>query len=228
VTSKPVAWSYSALDAFETCPWRYYLTKVTKEVSEPQTDATMWGNRVHKALENYLMKRQPLGPELEKFQAVADTVVARAAGGKLEAEKKMALTSAFQPTTWFGKDVWVRGITDFTIHKGDKMFIGDWKTGRPTPGSAQLKLTAAMTFAHRPYINTIINAFVWLKTGSTTAETFTRADIPTIWQEFAPRVRRLEVAVEETKFPKRPSGLCREWCPVHTCEHNGKYTGPRS
>jgi hypothetical protein len=223
--TKPVAWSYSALDAFETCPWRYYLTKVTKEVVEPQTEATLWGNRVHKSLELYLTKRQPLPHELAQFQSVADTVVRRAEGGKLEAEKKMALTASFQPTTWFGKDVWVRGITDFTVHKGDKLFIGDWKTGRPQPNSSQLKLTAAMAFAHRPYIQKITNAFVWLKTNETTAETFTREDIPAIWQEFAPRVRRLELAVAENKFPKRPSGLCAKWCPCTGCEHNGRYTG---
>lgn len=223
--NKPLAWSYSSLDAFETCPHRWAQTKFYKTITEPQTAATVWGNKVHKSLEHYLIQRTPLPDGMEQFKVTADTVVARAQGGKLEAEKKMALTASFKPTTWFGKDVWVRGITDFTIGKGDTVFIGDWKTGKPTPNSAQLKLTAAMTFAHKPYVNRIINAFVWLKTGETTAETFTREDVPAIWQEFMPRVQRMEHAVAEEKFPKRPSGLCREWCPVHTCEHNGKFKG---
>ena len=44
--SKPFAWSYSALGAFETCPHRYMVTRVTKAITEPQTEATLWGNRV--------------------------------------------------------------------------------------------------------------------------------------------------------------------------------------
>ena len=221
---KPVAWGYSSLSAFETCPRRYYLTKVSKQVQEPQTQATIWGNQVHKALELRITKSQPLPDTMSDYESIAQTVVARAKGGVIGAEQKMALTKSFKPTTWFGKDVWVRGITDFTIEKGDKLFIGDWKTGKPTPESAQLKLTAAMSFAHKPYINTIINSFVWLKTGGITHETFTRDDVPAIWQEFMPRIQRLEHAMEENKFPARPSGLCRSWCPVgkKPCEHCGE------
>lgn len=222
---KPLAWSYSSLTAFETCPRRYYLTKVSKEVSEPQTEATLWGNKVHKALEHRLVKAAPLPESMEMFEPIAASVAEKAKGGKLEAEQKMALTKSFTPTTWFGKDVWVRGITDFTITKGDKVFIGDWKTGKPTPGSAQLMLTAAMTMHQKPYINTVINAFVWLKTGSITHEVFTREDIPKIWQEFTPRVNRLESAMADNKWPARPSGLCRNYCPCHGCEHNGRYRG---
>lgn len=222
--TKSVAWSYSSLSAFETCPKRYYLTKVSKQVKEPQTEATMWGNQVHKALEYRLVKREPLPASMAMFEPIAAKVAKRAEGAKLEAEQKMALTKSFAPTSWFSKDVWVRGITDFTITKGDKVFIGDWKTGKPTPESAQLKLTAAMTMHQKPYVNTVINAFVWLKTGEITHEVFTREDIPAIWQEFSPRVQRLDDAMESDKWPARPSGLCRKWCPVgkSLCDHCGE------
>lgn len=223
--NKPVTWSYSALDAFETCPHRYHVTKVTKEVAEPQTEATIWGNKVHRALEHRVTKLTPLPESMVEYEPIAAAVCAKAQGGVIKAEQKMALTRDYRPTTWFGKDVYVRGITDFTIQKGDTVFIGDWKTGKPTPASGQLKLTAAMTFAHQPYINRIVNAFVWLKTGGVTSAVFTREDIPSIWQEFEPRVRRLEQALADNKFPKRPSGLCRKWCPVSSCEHNGNYRG---
>ena len=222
--AKQVAWSYSVLTAFETCPWRYYLTKIAKKIQEPQTEATLWGNAVHKAMELRITKGTPLPAEMSMYEPIAANVKARAAGGKLEAEQKMALNANFAPVTWFAKDVWVRGITDFTITKKDKAFIGDWKTGKKDPASAQLKLTAAMTFAAKPYVNTIINAFIWLKGNETpTVETFNRGDTADIWQEFAPRVQRLEIAHEENKFPKRPSGLCAKWCPVGktNCEHCG-------
>lgn len=219
--TKPVAWSYSALTAFETCPRRYYLTKVTKQVVEPPTEATTWGNSVHKALELRITQRKVLPTGMEHWEPLVNSILSK--GGKVEAESRMALTRNLVPTTFFAKDVYVRGITDVTVEKNGKLFVGDWKTGKPTPESAQLRLSAAMVMAHKPHVKTVINAFVWLKTNEVTAETFTRDDIPGIWQEFAPRVQRLEIAMEENKFPAKPSGLCRKWCPVGKalCEHCG-------
>ena len=51
---------------------------------------------------------------------ITDQVQAR---DRVEAEQKMALTKNLKPTTFFAKDVWVRGITDVTIVKNDKAFI---------------------------------------------------------------------------------------------------------
>jgi hypothetical protein len=36
------------------------------------------------------------------------------------------------------------------------------------------------------------------------------------------RVDTLEKMETTKNFPKRPSGLCREWCPVRDCEFHGK------
>lgn len=223
---KSLAWSYSVLGSFEDCPWRHYSVKVAKTSFEAASPQMTWGDEVHKALELNLLNNTPL-PETMPYQALADSVKARAVGGKLEAEAKMALNRNHTPVTYFAKDVWVRGITDFTITKGVKAFVGDWKTGKPTPASAQLKLCAAMTMHHKPWVEEVITAFVWLKTGTITGEVYTKADIAPIWDHFNARVQRLEHAFAENKWPKKPSGLCREYCPVHTCEHNGKYRGPR-
>jgi hypothetical protein len=220
--SKPIAWSYSALNAFETCCWRYYLTKVTKEVTEAPTEATMWGNRVHKALEHRLGGK-PLADTMVQFEPFAKAVLSK--GGRVDTEQKVAVNAAFQPVGYFAPDVWCRAVTDFTVHKGEKLFVGDWKTGKPTPESAQLRLSAAMSFAHRPYIKECTVAFVWLK-GSTppTVEKFTRDEAPSLWAEFLPRVKRLQDAVDSKTFPKRPSGLCKKHCPVpkEKCEFRGE------
>lgn len=217
--SKPLAWSYSALGAFETCPHRYYETKVAKSIQEPQTEATLYGNRVHKALELSVGTGSPLSEEMKQFQPIVDKLRAAGDGKRIGCEQKMALTKNLKGAKWFDKDVWVRGIIDVSIEHADKLFIGDYKTGKKTPDSAQLRLTAAMSFATKPWINSITNTFIWLKTGETTTEKFTREDIPAIWNEFNPRVQRMEDALAANNFPKRPSGLCNGWCPVHTCEH---------
>lgn len=148
----------------------------------------------------------------------------------MEVEQKLAVNERFQKTGYFDKDVWLRCIADVVVVKGDRAFVGDWKTGRRANihDSDQLQLSAAVIFTHKPWVKSIINAYLWLREGATTSETYTREDVPSIWQKFLPRVARVEESIKQNKFPQRPSGLCRAYCPVHTCPHNGKYTGPTS
>jgi len=223
--SKSPAWSYSALGAFNTCPHRYYKTKVEKSIVEPQTEATLWGNRVHKAFEHRIKDGTPFVKELAQYEPTAAKIAATCAGKKFSTEQKLALTEHFLPTTFFAKDVWLRSILDLCIENKDKALIIDYKTGKKNPDSAQLQLSAAVVFAIKPWISEISNAFLWLKTGEITKEKFTKDDVPNIWQHFMPQVQRLNEAYALNKFPKRPSGLCRAWCPVRTCEFNGAYRG---
>jgi len=221
-----ISWSYSVLNSFETCPRRHYLTKVAKTVVEQQNEQMLHGNRVHKALEMRLKEKRPLPVDMAGYEKYAVRVEQSAIGGRLFAEQQLALDARLNKTSWFGKGAntpWVRVITDFTVLKGNKAFIGDWKTGRREPESAQLRLSAAATFAVMPEVDVIHNSFVWLKEQKVDAEVFRRGDAPTIWQEFAPRVRKLEKAHEDQQWPPRPSGLCRKYCPVphHMCEHRG-------
>ena len=223
---KPLQWSYSALNAFETCPRRYFLTKVSKQVVEPQTEATLWGNRVHKALEHRVGKGTPLPETLQLYEPMAANIASsRDRGVKITCEQRLALTQSFQPTNWTAPNAWVRAVVDVTLEKNNKAAVLDYKTGKPTPESAQLKLSAAFVFAQRHNIQKVTCSFLWLKNNSSTTETFERADAPGIWQEFLPRVQRMEIALRDNKFPANPSGLCRNYCPCTKCEHNGRYDG---
>lgn len=217
------AWSYSSLTAFETCPRRYYLTRVTKQVVEPQTEATTHGNEVHKAFEVSIKTKVPLPAKYAEWQPIADTVTS--VRGKQEAELKIALDANMAPTTWFSKTAWCRGIIDLHIEDGDKAIAFDWKTGKRKPDSTQLKLFAGLLFQARPYLKKVSTAFVWLKDGKLDKDRFSRESLPEIWGEFLPRVKRMESAYDRNKWPAQPSGLCRNWCPCTGCEFNGKYKG---
>ena len=48
---KQVSWSHSALKDYEGCPKRYQEVKVLKNFPFTETEATRYGNEVHKALE---------------------------------------------------------------------------------------------------------------------------------------------------------------------------------
>jgi hypothetical protein len=210
-TSSQFAWSYSALNAFETCPRRFHLVR-SKQVTEPQTEALLHGNQTHKALERHLKKQEPLPEKYAAYRPYADAILSRP--GKLHVEHRVALNNSLRPTEYFASDVWVRGVIDVALVKPDRAIMFDWKTGAKRPNSDQMKLFAAIGIASFPYVQKVDTAFVWLQHGSLTRETFTRADIQTIFQEFRPRVGRIEEAIAANTFHPRPSGLCRAHCPV--------------
>lgn len=217
-----VAWSYSYLQAFETCPKRFYHTKIAKDVIEPQTEALTHGNEVHKALELAVAENRPLPEKYKTYIPIVEAV--KASPGIKKAEMKFGLTKSFAPTTFFAKDVWVRGVLDFTAINGKSATVLDWKTGKPKTDGDQMKLFAGATFALYPSVEKVKTGYVWLAHNKVDAETYTRDDIPAIWNEFIPRVERVEYAIKNSVFNPNPSGLCRAWCPVprSKCEFSGK------
>lgn len=219
--TKPFSWSYSSLTAFETCPWRWKLTKLTKEVVEPTTEALAEGRRVHKALEDAITKQAPLPEYYRKYQSLIDRI--RASKGRVEAERRIALTPQFTETSYFGKDVWFRTAFDVRITLPDRTVILDWKTGNRKVDADQLKLSAAVEFKIRPQVTTVETGYAWLQNKKVDKDVFTSDQAPGIWAEFVQRVARIEHAVRTDTFPKRPSGLCRRHCPVGSsrCEHCG-------
>lgn len=216
------AWSHSSLTAFETCPHRYFLTRVSKQVTEPEGEAQRWGNYVHKALEDRINDATPLPESLTPYEGMVANILAKP--GEAKGEQELAVTAAYAPTGWWDKDGWARGIIDLTIINGKRAVALDWKTGNRKTGSTQLMLTAGLIFSHYPDVEQVKTGFVWLKESKVDREVFTRNQVPVIWGEFIPRVRRLEIAFDKDKWPKKPSGLCRAWCPVGKalCEYCGK------
>jgi hypothetical protein len=215
-------WSYSALTAFETCPRRFELTRVSKKVFEPQTEATIWGNKVHKALELFAKGTQPLPPDMEKYGRYVKKIMSYE--GKRVIEERVALDKNLRPTKWMAKDVWVRGVIDIGVVGSERAYLLDWKTGKRKPDSDQLMLFAALAFAMYPWIDSVVTGFIWLKEHKFDKQLFTRDQLPEIWAEFLPRLSRVARAYEEDKWTPKPSGLCRNWCPVGKkhCEFCGE------
>lgn len=213
-------WSFSSLTAFETCPRRYYLTRVSKEVVEKDTEATLWGKTVHAALEARI-NGAPLEPEFahyEQFIAPLERI------GKPIAEMQVALTRGFDRTEWDASNAWVRGIIDVHVVVGNTGVALDWKTGKPKSDIDQLKLFSALLFHIYPELEQVRTGYVWLAYDKLTSELFDRSQLGEIWGSFMPRVARLEAAFEKDKWPAKPGGLCRAWCPVgrKLCEYCGE------
>jgi hypothetical protein len=185
-------------------------------VKEEEGEAAAWGNRVHKAFDDYLARDVPLDEELATYQPYLDGI--KKLPGKLHSEYKMSLSTKLVPCEWGAPDVFVRAISDVLVIDGDHASILDHKTGKPKPNSAQLRLSAILTFAHFPEVNRVKTGFFWLQTGKPDTQVFHRLEISDLWAEFLPHLNQYKNAFRNDIWNPRQSGLCHGWCPVKHCE----------
>jgi len=215
---KPFSWSYTALTAYENCPKAYAANRFYCTIPWVDTEAIIYGNRVHKAAELFL-KGIP-HPDIEALKPVEKYATAMLRSGhRVEAELEIALTRQLKPVSWFAKDAWFRIKLDIVITKQKvNVWYGDWKSGgRIKEDEDQLLLGLAALAIVRPYLQTFDGKLIWVKHQQTTGiKPITKADIPKVWQEFLPRVQRMEDAWRTETFNPRPSGLC-PYCAVNNC-----------
>lgn len=207
------AWTYSQLDSFESCPKKFFHIKVARDVVEPPSVHTEWGTKVHTAFEDAVNQGSPLPEGMHQWQGLANKICALP-GEKLT-EQKFAIDRNFQPASW--KAAWSRGIADLVVIHGHKAAVLDYKTGKRKP-SEQLDLYANYVYHHYPQVTSVRVGYVWLKDRRIDWKSTTADSVSATWQTLLPRVRKLESAYERESWPARPSGLCRGWCPVKSCE----------
>ena len=216
---KEFAWSYSKLKNFETCPKRHLEVDIKKSFVE-DTENLKWGNSAHDALAKACAGKAPLPDDFNAFQKWIDAV--RGGPGQLLVEQKYAIKRDFGPCTWFDHKTWYRGIADVVRVSGQVALAIDWKTGKVLSDSVQLMLMAQCIFTHFPEVQRVRTEFVWLAHDCTTPEVYSRQDVADGWVALLPRVQRLEQASKDQSYPPKPGRLCKNWCPVSSCPHNGK------
>lgn len=218
--SRAFAWSYSALTGFETCPRQHYEMRILKAWPDPPGEVQLFGLESHKHIEHRIDMGKALPIHLNHLEPVIASMVA--SKGVIRSEYKLALNAQLQPVEFFDKSCWVRAVGDIIKVNGNKALQADWKFGKFREGDGQLKLQSAVLFASMPHIDETTVVYVWAKEKMTTVRKFKREDAPGIWQEFLPRVNRMEKMIAAKDFPANPTGLCRQYCAVLSCEHNGR------
>ena len=214
-------WSYSALKNFETCPKRYYHYQVAKDVTEPESPQLAEGKALHDHFANRLgPKATPLPLGYGRYEGMLGKL--KDAPGELLVEKKLALTSSFAGTTFFGRDVWFRTVIDVAVINGPHAALIDWKTGRVAEDDTQLALMAATIFAQAPTVMQVKASLVFVAHDQTVPATYVRESTTGIWAEILPRVKRVEQARAAQDYPPTPSRLCQRYCAVLSCPYHGK------
>ena len=214
-----LAHSYSSLKLFENCPKNYYHQRIEKSVKDSGNAVTAYGERIHKSLELRLGEGAMLGREAERYEALCASIEKIAANGVLTVEEEMTLNQSLEPTGWWDADAWLRSKIDVLVRNGPDAIVFDWKTGKRRPDFDQLELFAVQVFKHYPEVQRVKTTFVWLKEAKMDHETYTRLDMPPIWQKILGKITRIEGALEHDNWPAKPSGLCN-WCPCKSfCEY---------
>jgi len=219
---KPLfAWSHSALELYLSCPRKYYEAKVTKAwVEEFKGPAAEWGVAVHKAFERAVQFGSPMPPNMVQWSALAKKLANLT--GVIKVEQQIALDSDYQYVGWFDKTVRVRTIIDYGCYNlttGNALLL-DYKTGKRKNDDRQLALMAASIFELYPKINKVVSGYVWLKDGQDLSTvTFLREHKDKLWAMYLPTVADVEQSMTTGRWPEKPSGLCKGWCPVQDCKH---------
>lgn len=210
--------SYSRLSTFENCPAQFDYLYVSKSVRSVGSEATEYGDRVHKLLESYgkgeldeLELTEEGRLSLKKWGNIVDVIMSRS-GTKLF-EHQMAINEKLEPVDWFASDVYFRSIADVLVVDGDTAYCLDYKTGKVRESPTQLQLFAAMVFWHFPEVQTVKTSFIWLRFNETTNSTYERRFLESLWGALKPRIDRVHDTVELGVFDAKPSGLC-PWCPA--------------
>jgi hypothetical protein len=232
--SKPVkafTWSFSRLKNYKTCPSRYNHYDVLKDVVEEKSEQLVYGDEVHAAMAKRVSRGTPLPPSIEGFEHHATKLLKGSLHNtdvKLLVERKYAIREDYSPCGYFDKDVWYRAVCDALRLQGKVGLLVDWKTGGQ-PGNErkvaeiipQLWLAGAAVFAHHPEVDALVAKFVWLDHNAETVLRIYRHQMPAFWEQILPEVATLKQAHADNAFPPKPSGLCRAFCGVQSCEYFG-------
>jgi CRISPR/Cas system-associated exonuclease Cas4 (RecB family) len=209
-----LAHSYSSIKTFENCPLKYYRIRVAKDVKDEGGEASLYGDRIHKFLEERL-KGAKLPREAQDYEPLCQAV--EGMGGVLEIEKELVLTENLKPTGWWDSDAWLRSKLDILVLRGASAVVMDWKTGKRRPDFLQMQMFALQVFEHYPEVQQVRTSFVWLRDMAMDHKTYSREERSDMWLALHNRIDRIKDAYFTEVWPPRPSGLCK-FCPAKpTC-----------
>ena len=196
--------------------------RVAKDVKEPETEAILYGKRVHEAAEFYISKGTPLPAPFEQFRDVLD-MLKDMPGDKL-CEYKMGLTSDLQACGFFDENVWFRGVADLVVINGEVARVIDYKTGKSSEYAdvKQLELMALAIFKHFPKVRKVKAGLAFLVCNDFVKAKYEKKDAPLTWLKWIQETDRLQASHDNNVWNPKPNFTCRKYCLVTSCEHNGK------
>jgi hypothetical protein len=211
------------LKDFEGCARRYHQVKILKMYPFQETEATRYGNELHKAAELYVGESKPLPKQFEFIKDTLDALINKP--GRKLVEYKMTLREDLTPTEWFAKDAWVRGVADLLIIDDDNLtaWVVDYKTGNNKyPDRDQLRLMSVMVFKHFPHIRKVNSALLFVVKNDMVKHSMSVDEMDAEWWKYRERVSRIASCIDNDVWNPTRTPLCG-WCPCTGCEFHKKH-----
>jgi len=215
-------WSYSSLDLFKQCPYKYYRLRVKKDIKESPSTQMTYGLEAHKVAEEFIRDGTPIP---EQFAFMREPLeLLRKREGKHLCEYKLGIDRNFNPCGFYDKDVWWRGIADLIILKGDRALVVDYKTGKSSKyaDTKQLEVLSLAVFKHFPEVTRVKAGLLFVVANDFVPAEFHVEQQGVYWTRWIEDTNRLEKSIELDVWNPRPNFTCKGWCPVKDCVHNGK------
>ena len=223
----PYPWSYSSLGLFEQCPYRFHQTRVEKIIPKSESIYAIEGKTIHKEIEEHYKSGAPYETVPDDYKSLVSDEVEEPDITESHFELELAVTKDLELTGYWDNDAWYRCVIDLCQYSPNTktVFVKDWKTGKPDIYSRQLIANSLCAFAKYPEATKAKTKYIWLKYGSRTPGCVHREYSRSIADSFQDRVNKIEQALDSNQWPKNPSGLCKKYCDVYHCEHNGLGSG---
>jgi hypothetical protein len=224
MTESPIKWSFSSLKLFDTCPKKYFEIRIAKNFEDTPGEHALYGTALHLAAEEYIRDGKELPKGFLFIKPQLDTLL-KIPGEKLT-EYEMALKPDLTPCDFGDPDYFCRGIADLVIldrEKG-KAFIVDYKSGKSAryADPDQLALMAFMLFRHFPEIENIRAGLLFNVANEFIQVQYFRHELRELPNRFKDSLAKLSNAMRYGVFNEKPNGLCRNFCVVTSCVHNGR------
>jgi hypothetical protein len=181
---------------------------------------------VHKALEDNGKDQKPLPDSMKHYQDYASGIAALASRAlSVSYEFKMGVSRGFQPVEFTSPEAWGRCIADtlFIYPENHTAIVLDHKLGKYRGPTSQAVINAKMIMAHYPQVEIVKTSFNYLVADKAVNDVFYRGTIDDDFGVVARLIAAVEHSIAFENFPARKNGLCRQYCPVHTCAFNGKF-----
>ena len=216
------AWSYSSLGLFQQCPKKYYHLRVLKDTKEPESEPMLYGKAVHEAAEKYIGEDVPIPEKFSFITPILD--ILKAIPGQKYCEYRMGLTKELKPCEFFDAGVWFRGVADLLIVNGELAHVIDYKTGKDSKyaDTKQLELMALAVFKHFPKVKKVKAGLAFVVCEDFIQAKYDKENEPKFWLRWIEETDRLTLAYENDMWNPKPNFTCRKFCPIMTCQHNGR------
>lgn len=216
-----IVWSFSSLKTFQQCPRKYYHTKIAKDITEPDTKATLYGKQMHTIAEEYIRDGTPIPPTFSYLEPTLKMLAA--IPGDKYCEVKLGLTRDMKACDFSAPDVWWHGIADLVIIDEEKGLAHsvDYKTSKSAryADTKQLDLVAAGIFAKFPKVKRIKSALVFVVSKEFVKADHSKENELRYVAQVIPDIDRIEAAISTNVWNPVTGPLCK-FCPVKKCEYN--------